>query len=455
MNLLGACDDQQTRMPGKFRKAKAPKPVKIEPFKKTPGVVLLFTGQNSGKLEVCNCSGPMPGGFARRSGLISSYRARYKQTFVVDTGDLFSIFEKSLANKFIAKAYKMMGYDAVAIGDQELLAGCDALLKILQESKLQAISTNLKFKNNQLNSIVKKAVTYETQNFKLAILSAALPESFLFFPEKIKKEFKIESLKLLKKLSSEYKNAGFCIGIILHGSADEVAIASNELKADFFLRGNTEISEDEPLYTKNKKPIYLIGSPDDLGALAISKNDKTQKFHFEFRNIIVDEDYPIDKRMLEIYQAYAHAEMRRRLDAPRKKGLEFVPSSTCGKCHEKQYEIWKKSRHASAWKSLVKVKRTIDPNCVSCHTLGFDMKGGFFTYRKTPELAGVHCQNCHRINVDQHTKPGFKYKPVTAEVCETCHTPVTDPKFISKEKIRFKKMGCPNGKGLCPKKKTK
>ena len=452
--MISACDNPQTRMPDKFKKALPPKPVKIKPFEKLPDIVLLFTGQNSGKLEVCNCSGPMPGGFARRSGLFASYRASYPKSLIIDTGDLFTIFEKSVANKFVAKAYRLMGYDAIMIGDQEMLPGDKILAEILKKNKLVALASNLTFKNDKLKGLTKKVVTYETNKTKLAVFSVTLPSAFIFLPEKIRKQFKIESYKKVQHLADKYKKAGYCIGIILHGDADEAAAIANKMKANFFIRGHTELTEEEPLFSKAGTPIYLVGTPDDVGVLAISKQENAS-YNFEFRNVVVDEEFPIDKRMLEIYQAYAHAEMRNRLDAPRKKGLKFVPSSTCGECHPKQYEIWKKSKHAKAWQSLVKVNRTIDPNCVSCHSLGFGMEGGFYTFRKTPKLAGVHCQNCHRINIDQHTKPSFKYKPVTADVCETCHTPVTDPKFLFREKKRFKDMGCPNGKGKCPSKTQK
>ena len=42
-----------------------PAPIPVQPFAMgTPDVVLLITGGTNGMLEVCNCSGPMPGGLA-------------------------------------------------------------------------------------------------------------------------------------------------------------------------------------------------------------------------------------------------------------------------------------------------------------------------------------------------------------------------------------------------------
>ena len=103
--------------------------------------------------------------------------------------------------------------------------------------------------------------------------------------------------------------------------------------------------------------------------------------------------------------------------------LTFEPSSRCGSSHTHQYEIWKASRHAHAFATLQNVKRTGDPNCVGCHSLGFGMEKGFYTFEKTPQLAGVHCQSCHRFNEDEHRQGGFQAPKVTSDVCETCHTP--------------------------------
>ena len=144
--------------------------------------------------------------------------------------------------------------------------------------------------------------------------------------------------------------------------------------------------------------------------------------------------------MLEIYQAYARDALRSELDKKRKKGLDFVPSETCGQCHEKNLANWKKTKHARAYKTLQRVKRQGDPNCISCHTLGFGMEKGFYTPETTHKLGGVNCQNCHRFNVAEHQKKGFIRPKVTAETCETCHTPVTDPKFLDLQEKRFKTL---------------
>jgi hypothetical protein len=80
-------------------------------------------------------------------------------------------------------------------------------------------------------------------------------------------------------------------------------------------------------------------------------------------------------------------------------------------CHETSYYIWKKTGHAKAFDTLVKLDppRQFDPECVSCHVIGwhptkyFPYEGGYESFdgdeakglAKTPHLIDVGCESCH------------------------------------------------------------
>ena len=81
----------------------------------------------------------------------------------------------------------------------------------------------------------------------------------------------------------------------------------------------------------------------------------------------------------------------------------FVGSKKCESCHEKSYDIWKKSGHAHAYETLAKLDppRNFDPECVSCHVVGwhptkfFPYTSGYESPEKTPHLINVGCEDCH------------------------------------------------------------
>ena len=81
----------------------------------------------------------------------------------------------------------------------------------------------------------------------------------------------------------------------------------------------------------------------------------------------------------------------------------FVGSQKCESCHEKSYDIWKRSGHGHAYKTLEDLDppRNFDPECVSCHVVGwhptkfFPYQGGFESPKKTPQLKNTGCEDCH------------------------------------------------------------
>ena len=105
-----------------------------------------------------------------------------------------------------------------------------------------------------------------------------------------------------------------------------------------------------------------------------------------------------------------------------KKGLKatYVGSARCESCHEHAHDVWANSPHAKAMDTLEKEKfpsnRHYDPECVKCHTTGFQQPGGYNDLvlnianwpappavkptaaqlaKHNTNLRGVGCESCH------------------------------------------------------------
>jgi hypothetical protein len=140
--------------------------------------------------------------------------------------------------------------------------------------------------------------------------------------------------------------------------------------------------------------------------------------------------------------------MREALKTEPEGGLAYVSSATCGTCHGKQYDAWRRGPHRRAWQALVQAGREGDPNCLMCHSSGFGTAHGFRTGRTTAHLAGVNCQDCHRFTLTRqrgrHAAP-----PAAKDTCTLCHTPINSPAF---EYAKYRaRVGCahvrPGGPG--------
>ena len=70
----------------------------------------------------------------------------------------------------------------------------------------------------------------------------------------------------------------------------------------------------------------------------------------------------------------------------------FVGTDACKNCHEESYRVWKKSPHSRAFATLKNLNppRNFDPECISCHVVGwhptkfFPYQSGYLGEKQTP-----------------------------------------------------------------------
>jgi len=419
-------------------RAPVPAAVAVKPFRiPRPDLVLLITGGTNGMMEVCNCTGPMPGGLARRSGLVLSYRAAFDNTFLIDTGDMFWVEPEDLRNEFVLKGYARIGYDAVVLGDQEWAAKADPLRRLAAAGDLTCLATTVTMDGAEFPRVVRR----RRNGLKLAVVSDVRRDAFRFVPSERKAKLSLAEPSRLAERIRRLKEAGCVVVVVAHMEESALEAAVSSYDADLILRGHTSRS-DPRLRRIAGRPVVKVGGFETVGVVAI-KAAEGKIVDLDYRVEVVDTSWPLDRRLIQVYQAYAHAAMRQALDAPRKEGLAYVSSAACGRCHRRQYDAWRSGPHARAYKTLVKARRIGDPSCLMCHTSGFGTREGFFTLEKTPHLAGVNCQNCHRFNEPEHRTKGFSVPRLKKSVCTTCHTPVTSPKFDFRRKLP--NVRCPSG----------
>lgn len=188
------------------------------------------------------------------------------------------------------------------------------------------------------------------------------------------------------------------------------------------------------------------------------------------------------------------------------KGAFRAQALECRACHAKQYEFWADTKHASAYLVLFAKDQNFNPECIACHSLGFQQAGGFhdiaspitlkgqsprvkgeapFVEKWMKEIfagdsgsedldsrrqparyaalkrryhaavdklhadgklqslhMGVQCEHCHG-NRNGHPSSEFKkVGKVTVGRCTTCHTPPHDESFRFAQ--RLPAVACPS-----------
>jgi hypothetical protein len=130
--------------------------------------------------------------------------------------------------------------------------------------------------------------------------------------------------------------------------------------------------------------------------------------------------------------------------SPPADGRKYVGSAACKDCHLEEYEIWQRSKHGRAWKTLVDAENdggakygwpvTHYPDCVSCHVVGYGRPGGFVSGDATPELVDVGCERCHGPGSEHAatsgtSKLGKVGGGTPSIVCTQCHDFEQTPDF--------------------------
>ncbi|HKB08892.1 MAG TPA: multiheme c-type cytochrome [Candidatus Polarisedimenticolia bacterium] len=113
----------------------------------------------------------------------------------------------------------------------------------------------------------------------------------------------------------------------------------------------------------------------------------------------------------------------------------YTGSDRCAVCHEQAFAVWGKSGHAHAFQTLVTAHQEFNPQCLGCHTIGFNRKGGYQNPQATPNLVNVGCESCHGPS-SLHPGPNEAgYGKTEVSSCVTCHTKENSPDFVPAEYI--------------------
>jgi 2',3'-cyclic-nucleotide 2'-phosphodiesterase (5'-nucleotidase family) len=135
---------------------------------------IVFTGDERGELENCHCPKDDFGGLERRFNYINEVRKDIDEILLLDVGDVLPLFNPDFTgqaityNAFISlKAMDMMGYDAMNVGESDLILGEKFLQEKSRNLKFPLISSNIAYKLT--NGLFFKPYTIKTMKNGLKI----------------------------------------------------------------------------------------------------------------------------------------------------------------------------------------------------------------------------------------------------------------------------------------------
>ncbi|MDH3198072.1 MAG: multiheme c-type cytochrome [Candidatus Krumholzibacteria bacterium] len=111
-------------------------------------------------------------------------------------------------------------------------------------------------------------------------------------------------------------------------------------------------------------------------------------------------------------------------------GNVYLGLGACHGCHAEDFEVYAKTAHAHAYRTVSEQFVHRDTNCVGCHVTGWGERGGFDGLRlrgAQADLVDVQCEACHGPGAE-HARDG-SYRTRAIQSCVKCHTPHEDPDF--------------------------
>ncbi len=112
---------------------------------------------------------------------------------------------------------------------------------------------------------------------------------------------------------------------------------------------------------------------------------------------------------------------------------QYVGAQACAECHGAIHDSELATAHASAFQALKAIGQATNTLCLPCHTVGYGMPSGFVSEKKTPQLEGVQCENCHGpAALHAANENDLTVRPrveIAAQLCGGCHMDSHNPQY--------------------------
>jgi hypothetical protein len=338
---------------------------------------------------------------------------------------------------FLMDGMKLLGTDAVGLGDRDLHFGLAYLKAQVKRTQLPIVCANLIEKRTRATAfppyLIKKIGAVNVGVFGLmsdkvdlgpARDSLAVQEPQMT-AKRIVTELRAKGATVVVLLSQLGKVESEDLVTAVDG-IDEVVVGRNVpllqqgrlIKSTMACYGGEQGQYlGRTIFTLNAAR-KVVSSTNECFVLGpeVGENAEVAQIVKDF-----DDKFNEKERKLQMEQA---VKPTAGADSPDR----FIGTEVCERCHASEADQWKTTKHSHAWQTLVDLKKDATPDCVPCHVVGYNKPGGFSNATATPRMVNVGCENCHGMG-SQHEAFVASPRKITEQTCMQCHTSTTSPTF--------------------------
>jgi 2',3'-cyclic-nucleotide 2'-phosphodiesterase (5'-nucleotidase family) len=355
-----------------------------------------------------------------------------------------------------------LGYDAVAVGEMDLNYGMEKLLEDYNQHALNITCANIVTKGEsaphsgpgkelqeQLGTVFPPYLVVERGGVRFGFVGLLSPQTK---SKVLGGEGEVEALTYIIKDPWEMAEVVLpqaeddCDFLILLAHMDQFDLETrlpDFPQVDLVIRGhNAENWQSIEPVMVGTVPVYLATAQgQNIGNLSMALDDDmnladtNNKVYFLGSNV---EDDTVVAAMLDQFdeenrkqQKVLFAKEQLKESGSSGEGAEvYLGLGSCSSCHVDEFEVYARTQHAKAYRTLSAQFAHRDESCIGCHVTGFGRTGGFSGIRRlgaSVDLIDVQCEACHGPGAE-HSRDGT-YRQAARESCATCHTKEQDPDF--------------------------
>ena len=394
-------------------------------------ITIIYSGNLNGELEPCGCAEESnQGGIKRRASMLKQLRAEKPDLFLISSGGLLKSDnpQDRLTGEYILKGLAKMGYDAIGVQWSDLAFGSD----FIEEIKLPWVASNWRGDEFPAYKIVERA------GVSLAFFAWLDPKSSPGRQMKGSEKSVDNNPQVIRQAMAKAKADGAVTVLSTTLTLEEIRESISLEEVGILLVQSLNEKYKVPQRIGNTLVLQPGMRGMRLGRVDLTvKGNKIGDFSFEVIRLpaSVPDDPELEKWYLEYLGRGKEDFMKRsRIRRARITGSSpYKGGKACKGCHAAAYEVWSKSKHAGAYARLKSVNKDYDPNCIACHTVGFEKPGGFVNPIATTHLLDVQCESCHGPSrahaVSKGKKPVGHAGWAPEKMCAQCHVGSHSPSF--------------------------
>ncbi len=351
----------------------------------SPGTVrVYFAGNREGEVGPCGCQVHQLGGLDRLVSYFAAEKPETEATVFVESGDSFfslpqmepgRLEREKLKARLMAGIFKRLSLDAFCPGERDFAGGLAFLKELEKASGAVFLAANLTTLDGKHPFAASRLV--ERAGLKIGLVGVVGAEAF----QGVTSVRIAGPAEVLRTEISELRAKGAQAIIVLSHQGLEADRTTAGLEGvDLIVGAHSLDALAEPIRVANTAIVQTQNQGQQIGRIRL-KLPERQWLDHKVTDLDVDtvSDEAVLKAIADNKEAIRQMGLKQSVhSAPTLDGRPYVANSAyCKNCHSKQYDFWAGTKHSSAILVLFAKNQHFDPECISCHALGFEQPGGF------------------------------------------------------------------------------